>query len=385
MKAWRLTIIFALLTLTFGIIAYVYNHHFTEKTQFYRTPVTEEIIINETRFKEKETINILILDGGGVRGLIPLYVLQYIEQQVGKPINEIFDVFSGVSTGAIIATGLNVPVKQLSDKYGDYGSKVDLLIKLYKSESKYLFTTPWYHKLLTGAGMFSPKFMGDRLHQVMKFHYTEDLKFTELEKYVIIPSLDIYTGQVHLFKNRGKEVANLPSNSLYQLVTAASSAETIFPPVDFLSIKKDFRYRYFADAGISTNNPTSMVLLDIMEEFPNKKYYVLILGSGTSPLSSAHTGYQEVKNWGQLRWMHDLITDVQRSMDNQQLYTLKIAKLLSPDQIEYDYLNVKVVNPTVGIFDYESMDSLKIHADRLLKENKNQIDQVIEHLKQRTD
>lgn len=385
MKAWRLTIIFSLLIVIFGIIAYIYNHQFTEKTEFYRIPVTEEIIINETRLKEKETINILILDGGGVRGLIPLYVLQHIEQQLGKPINEIFDIFSGVSTGAIIATGLNVPVKQLSEKYGDYGSKVDLLIKLYKSESEYLFTTPWYHKLLTGAGMFSPKFMGDRLHQVMKFHYTEDLKFTDLEKYVIIPSLDIYTGQVHLFKNRGKEIANLPSNSLYQLVTAASSAETIFPPVDFMTIDKDFRYRYFADAGISTNNPTSMVLLDIIEEFPNKKYYVLILGSGTSPLSSAHTDYQEVKNWGQLRWMHDLITDVQRSMDNQQLYTLKIAKLLSPNQIEYDYLNVKVVNPTVGIFDYESMGSLKIHADRLLKDNKEQIDQVIEHLKQRTD
>ncbi|WP_444946495.1 hypothetical protein ACJJIP_06795 [Microbulbifer sp. VTAC004] len=72
-----------------------------------------------------------------------------------------------------------------------------------------------------------------------------------------------------------------------------------------------------------------MILLDIIEEFPDKNYYVLILGAGSAPLSRVNTSYEEVKNWGQLRWFHDIITDVQRSMNNQQLYTLKIAKLLS--------------------------------------------------------
>ncbi|WP_226648606.1 patatin-like phospholipase family protein [Microbulbifer variabilis] len=386
MKIWRLTLFIFLLLAGIGSTFYIYNHRFTEKTKFHRIPVTEETIIYEDHLREKETINILILDGGGIRGLIPLYVLQYIEQRVGKPINEMFDVFSGVSTGAIIATGINIPSKQLQKQYGDYGSKVDLLIKLYKSESKYLFSTPWYHKLLTGAGLLSPKFMGDRLHQVLKFHYTESLKFTDLENYVIIPSLDIYTGKIHLFKNRGREIIELPSNSVYQLVIAASSAEAVFPPVDFMTLREDLRHRYFADAAVSDNDPTSMILLDIIEQFPNKNYYILILGSGTSPLSSAKDSYQDVKNWGRLQWLPDIITDIQRSMDTQQLYALRIAQLLSPKgRIEFDYLNVKVANPKVGIFDYESMDSLKIHADRLIEENKAAVDQTIKHLKKSSE
>ncbi|WP_445357473.1 patatin-like phospholipase family protein [Microbulbifer sp. ANSA002] len=386
MKTWQLTLFTLLLLATIGITIYIYNHRFTEKTKFHRIAVTEEAIIYEAPLKDKETINILILDGGGVRGLIPLYVLQYIERQVGKPINEIFDVFSGVSTGAIIATGINIPMKQLREQYGDYGSKIDLLIKLYKSESKYLFSTPWYHKILTGAGMFSPRFMGDRLHQVLKFHYSESLKFTDLEKPVIVPSLDIYTGRVHLFKNYGEEIAELPSNSVYQLVVAASSAEGVFPPVDFITSSRDLSHRYFADAAVSENDPTSMILLDIIEKYPNKNYYILIMGSGTPPLRSAKDSYQDIKNWGRLQWFPDLITDVQRSMDTQQLYALRIAKLLSPKgRIEFDYLNVKVNNPKVGIFDYESIDSLKIHADRLIEENKPEIDQAIEHLKERSE
>lgn len=383
MAARRFVILFILLILAFSISAYVYNNHLTQEITFNSIPVDEEAIVGSKYLKEKETINILVIDGGGIRGMIPLYVLQHIEEKTGKPIDELFDIFAGVSTGAIIATGLNIPSEKLHKQYGDYKSKTDLLIQLYMSQSKYLFSSPWYHKLLTGAGLFSPRFLGDRLHDVMQSHYGSELTFTELENYVIIPTLDIHTGKIHLFKNRGNEITNLPSNRLYQLVTAATSAETIFPPVDFMISDKDIRHRYFADAGISANNPTSLVLRNVIEEFPDKKYYILILGAGTSPLSSVTTTYGQLKNWGQMRWIQDIITNVQRSMDKQQVYTLQIAKMLAPKgKIEYDYLNIKVTDPEVDMFDYKSIDSLKIHANRLINENSSKIDMVIKHLEQ---
>lgn len=47
--------------------------------------------------------HVLALDGGGVRGILSLHILAAFERQAGKPAFELFDMFAGTSTGAIIA------------------------------------------------------------------------------------------------------------------------------------------------------------------------------------------------------------------------------------------------------------------------------------------
>lgn len=49
---------------------------------------------------------ILCLDGGGLKGLILIEVLIYIERQAGRKITELFDWIVGTSTGGIIALAL---------------------------------------------------------------------------------------------------------------------------------------------------------------------------------------------------------------------------------------------------------------------------------------
>ena len=53
--------------------------------------------------------NILSIDGGGIRGVIPAMVLAHIEEKVERPIAELFDVIAGTSTGGLIALGLTCP------------------------------------------------------------------------------------------------------------------------------------------------------------------------------------------------------------------------------------------------------------------------------------
>ena len=48
----------------------------------------------------------LALDGGGIRGLLTLGILEKIEALVaGEKLGEYFDYIAGTSTGAIIAPG----------------------------------------------------------------------------------------------------------------------------------------------------------------------------------------------------------------------------------------------------------------------------------------
>lgn len=78
----------------------------------------------------------LALDGGGIRGLITLGILEKIESLVAtrKPGNKLcdyFDYIAGTSTGAIIAAGLA------------RGMSVGELIDFYRSSGKQMFEPAW--------------------------------------------------------------------------------------------------------------------------------------------------------------------------------------------------------------------------------------------------
>ncbi|WP_226649037.1 patatin-like phospholipase family protein [Microbulbifer variabilis] len=371
--------------LALALLVYFYNHQFARGIKFESQPIPSEVIKSNDDLKKKETINILIIEGGGVRGLIPLYLIRHIEKRLGKPIEDVFDVFSGVSTGAIIATSLNIPdaeFNRLDAEDESIYSKTDRLINIYENESEYIFSTPWYHNILTVNGYLSPRFIGSRLCDVLKRNYSTELKFTSLEKYVIIPSLDIHNGKLHLFKNRGSEASNLPTNTLYQLIMAASSAEAFFTPVDFVTTGDTLSHEYFADAAITANDPASIILHDVIENFPGKNYYVLILGSGIHPVSTMDFNYKSLKSWGKLRWFQDAIFSMSRSMDYQQIFSLEIAESLASTRVRYDYLNVLLIDPFIGPFDYKLIDKLKVLSDRLIEENAEEIDQIINYLKE---
>ena len=61
-------------------------------------------------------INILSIDGGGIRGVIPATILKDIDKLIkektgdpNKTIADCFDLIAGTSTGGIIAVGLLIP------------------------------------------------------------------------------------------------------------------------------------------------------------------------------------------------------------------------------------------------------------------------------------
>ena len=51
-------------------------------------------------------VQILSLDGGGIRGLILIQILLAIERVVGQPIRNCFDWIGGTSTGGILALAI---------------------------------------------------------------------------------------------------------------------------------------------------------------------------------------------------------------------------------------------------------------------------------------
>ena len=60
----------------------------------------------QARYQRRFGSRILCLDGGGIRGLIQLAVLQELENRTGKSVTELFDWIVGTSTGGIIALAM---------------------------------------------------------------------------------------------------------------------------------------------------------------------------------------------------------------------------------------------------------------------------------------
>ncbi|NEP37798.1 MAG: patatin, partial [Okeania sp. SIO2H7] len=72
------------------------------------------------------TFRILCLDGGGIRGVMPARILEKVEQQLGSPLKDHFDLIAGTSTGSILAVGIAVgkSPKELLDLYLKKGLQI---------------------------------------------------------------------------------------------------------------------------------------------------------------------------------------------------------------------------------------------------------------------
>ncbi|KAJ5067043.1 calcium-independent phospholipase a2-gamma [Anaeramoeba ignava] len=95
--------------------------------------------------QNKKIFRCLSIDGGGIRGIIPLVILCEIEKKTNKSISELFDFISGTSTGGIIALALSIrELKQNNDKFTNpvFNSKfsAETLLDYYKNLGQTVFT-----------------------------------------------------------------------------------------------------------------------------------------------------------------------------------------------------------------------------------------------------
>ncbi len=65
-----------------------------------------QLLKDQGKYRKVCGSRILCLDGGGIRGLVQMCILQEIERRTGKCVTELFDWIVGTSTGGIIALAL---------------------------------------------------------------------------------------------------------------------------------------------------------------------------------------------------------------------------------------------------------------------------------------
>ncbi|MEH1847411.1 MAG: patatin-like phospholipase family protein [Nostoc sp.] len=196
----------------------------------------------------KDIVRILSIDGGGIRGIIPLSILQYIEEKANVPIHKLFDVIGGTSTGGIIALGLNSQNPLKKDVYSAkdilefYVNDADKIFQINKdSYSEWLFSIirdkflseiPWINKIAGkgGAGLLSPEYSGQKIDAFIQEKFGKDTKLSQLstECNVTVYSYDVENDEAYHFNNA--EAAKNPHDNycVWQAARSTSAAPTYF-------------------------------------------------------------------------------------------------------------------------------------------------------------
>jgi hypothetical protein len=249
------------------------------------------------RIEREGPKKLLAIDGGGIRGVLALEVLQKIEDLLkaksGRTdfvLADYFDYIAGTSTGGIIAAGLSIgmPVKDILAFYQEAGAqmfvKAHLLRRLrYKFEDEPL-ATKLKNVFGTDTALGSDK-LQTLLLLVMRNATTDS-------------PWPISNNPYAKYNDRGRPDCNL-NFPLWQLVRASTAAPTYFPPevIVLPGIQPAGEREFvFVDGGVTMyNNPAfQMFLMATLDRYwaakPEARWrpgadrmLIVSVGTGTSP------------------------------------------------------------------------------------------------------
>lgn len=213
--------------------SWLYNHYVRDDYSLRAwTSASSDRPNHTSRNREKhEVVRILSVDGGGVRGLISLEVLNHIEKICGKPIAKLFDFVAGTSTGAIIATQLLLP----NADGGNPKYSVDALIEEYAERVGGVIAAPWYHRLLTIDGIFGPKYLNYTKSRMAERVYGT-ARLNDLLLPIVVPAYSLTDSELHLFTNWDESSGAV---MIAPLIVAATSPPSVFPPVRLTGESKE--------------------------------------------------------------------------------------------------------------------------------------------------
>ena len=239
--------------------------------------------------------SILSIDGGGVRGIIPLACLVQLEAQEGKPCKEIFDMIAGTSTGALIAAGLAIGVSARG------------VLALYRNLAESAFQALPFWKIAANLGnhRYSNEFISRTLSEI-----GAERELNSLPIDVLITGKNTATGRTDFFVRDNPGNASLWGTlSLRDSVLASIGAPTFFPAH---SASLGGRQHTWVDGGVGVaGNPCYQAAVEAIHYsgggYPAGDTRLLSFGTGSSPhpIDPRRASFLQWAEWVLLEMLED--------------------------------------------------------------------------------
>jgi uncharacterized protein len=334
-----------------------------------------------------DTIRILCIDGGGIRGIIPAMVLQALLGTLKA--QDVFHIIAGTSTGGIIACGLAKPnpvePEQIVNLYVRHGSEI--FKKSLLDPVHYLYG-PRYD----AAALES--YLASELGNV----YLSAVENVQL----LVPSYAIALPKENppgnmcapmFFRSWQARGLLVPAGAnaaeydfkLASIARATSAAPTFFAPARITN--RAGQSFTMIDGGVFANNPTMCAIVEANHLYstPNHTVDVMVvsLGTGSNPI---RIDAAAAMHWGDLSWAVPIISIFQDG--NAQTVAFETEELIGSFQWRFDVsLATKtpqgeVVNSAIDDASPENIKALVNKAKQLIAEQHDRIEEVAKMLAQ---
>ncbi|TIA10262.1 hypothetical protein D6C81_08388 [Aureobasidium pullulans] len=251
-------------------------------------PTTEPTGIDRAR-KQDRPLRLLSLDGGGVRGLSSIMILQHImagmnsgraEDDQLQPY-QVFDLIGGTSTGGIIGIMLGRLKMTLAECEEAY---------LLLSERIFQPKRSWFNKpgraldFLGGNGKFDAAVLETAIKEIIADRKeSKDMLFKDpnsgCKVFVCAARANnVEPALLRTYKNPKKVDVLYDECKVWEACRATSAATTFFDPFTFGKYGQTF-----VDGAIIYNNPIQLVHREAENIWPGRESLLISIGTGSAP------------------------------------------------------------------------------------------------------
>ncbi|KAJ7697704.1 FabD/lysophospholipase-like protein [Mycena rosella] len=335
-----------------------------------------------THSEDSDGLRILSFDGGGIRGLSSLLILQGIMYRIkvekgleAPPLPcEYFDLIGGTSTGGLIALmlgRLRMSVEEAIDKYDRLAQDV--------------FRTT---KRLDQDGRFKASRLKAAIKTIVEDHTAPknaDEPMKDPREGDAICRTFVCARSAHnlranipvLFRTYDSPHDPAASCTIWEAARATSAAPTFFKRID---IGTGASAEPFIDGGVGRNNPTDILLEEAQLLFPNRRVAcVLSIGTGQMKPGSIPRPslFQRVLPTDVVRAMAAIAIDCETT--NQEM-----LKRFAGTRGVYFRFNVDQGMQTIKLGAWDRLPEVTAHTKQYVKEEgvKQQLAEAVNALKQ---
>lgn len=218
-----------------------------------------------------EQHRILAIDGGGIKGVFAASFLASLEQATGKRIVDEFDLVAGTSTGGIIAIALGL------------GYSAPEILSFYEELGPEIFQLTGIGNILASIKqMGKAKYGQEQLASHLNAFFGGRM-LGEAKTAVLIPSFNIETGEIYVFKSGGPaSFATDTTTHALDAALATAAAPTFFPA------HRTQKGTPLVDGAVWANNPVELAVVEGISSFgwEPSSIRVLSIGSTQEPFSA---------------------------------------------------------------------------------------------------
>ncbi|MEA2369943.1 MAG: hypothetical protein QOH12_337 [Solirubrobacteraceae bacterium] len=216
---------------------------------------------------------VLAIDGGGVKGVVAASFLATLEEHLDWRIVEYFDLIVGTSTGGIIALGLaaGLPPAEIRNFYLTRGPTI------FEGNRFARGARQW------ATAKYNQAQLKTELQDVLG-----DRRLGDSATRLVIPSMDVNSGRVHLWKTAHNTRFVQDYKHLMVDVAMATSAA----PTYFKAYLTDAGAPLI-DGGVFANNPAGLAAVEAVGvlSWPREDIAILSLGCGEEALDVRTAGW----------------------------------------------------------------------------------------------